>query len=164
MNTVTIIIRSLVHKTHIINYGEYQRSFQKELNLFNGFIELKSDHHKLKSSYDIFEYNLTISFDCYSNLKKWENNNYRVINVLKTKKFVEPKKNQLYWKEALLIILTVYPLIIGTDFLLQFFLPMKTLEPKITLFLNLTIVVFLMQYGLMPLVKTYFSFWLDKNS
>ena len=86
-----------------------------------------------------------------------------MVNVLKTKKFAEPQKKQLYWKEALLTILTVYPLIIGTDFLFQLFLPVKTLEPKITLFLNLSIVVFLMQYALMPLVKIYFSFWLDKN-
>ncbi|MGM8363802.1 hypothetical protein ACSV4D_17960 [Flavobacterium sp. ARAG 55.4] len=115
------------------------------------------------SNNQVTEFNLHTSFDSYTNLKVWEKSYFQKKYFNKALEFSKPKIGQpIFWKGFLITILTVFPLILITDLLLGFILPMQTLEPKIAIFLNLIFVAILMQYPIMPLTNKYFGHWINK--
>ena len=67
-----------------------------------------------------------------------------------------------YFKQVLVVIFTVYPLIIGAGWLLNVFFPMDGLNPPIAIFLNVIIVAALMTYPVMPYITKLLQPWLYK--
>lgn len=162
--SINIINRITVHKTHLSFYEKWLKCFQKTLISFKGFNELKVIKTKLSNNKEKTEFNLHISFDSYANLKRWEKSRFQKKYSHKALEFSKCKiRHPIFWKGFLITILTVFPLILVTDLLLCFILPMHTLEPKIAIFLNLILVAMLMQYPIMPLTNKYFGNWLTKK-
>ncbi len=69
----------------------------------------------------------------------------------------------VYWKQVLVTIFTVYPLILGADLLLTKLFPMKLLSPALTIFYTVIIVAALMVYPVMPVVKRLLGNWINKR-
>ena len=69
----------------------------------------------------------------------------------------------IYWKQVLVTISTVYPLIIGSDLLLKTIFPMHVIRPEIALFCTVIIVAALMVYPVMPIAEKYLGNWLKRK-
>ncbi|WP_044208986.1 hypothetical protein [Flammeovirga sp. OC4] len=69
-------------------------------------------------------------------------------------------ENPVYWKQVLVTIFTVYPLIVIVDMLLQYLFPMASVPPKLAIFFTVVIVGALMANPVMPLVYRYLGKWL----
>ncbi|KXX72625.1 hypothetical protein [Flammeovirga sp. SJP92] len=70
------------------------------------------------------------------------------------------KENPVYWKQVLVTIFTVYPLIVMVDMMLQYLFPMEEFHPKVNIFFTVVIVGALMVNPVMPLVYRYLGKWL----
>lgn len=67
-----------------------------------------------------------------------------------------------YWKNVLITTATVYPLILLSEIILDLFLPMEKLSPKLSIFLSVIIVAALMAWPVMPIIQKYLGKWMIK--
>lgn len=65
-----------------------------------------------------------------------------------------------FWKSILVNTAIVYPLILLSEIILNLFLPMEDLHPKLGIFLSVVIVVVLMAWPVMPFVNKLLGNWL----
>ncbi|PWJ45014.1 hypothetical protein [Sediminitomix flava] len=70
-------------------------------------------------------------------------------------------KSPSYWKQVLVTIFTVYPLILIADWILTLFLPMRSFPPQFSVFLTVVVVASLMVYPVMPWVKRLLGNWME---
>lgn len=68
-----------------------------------------------------------------------------------------------YWKQVLVTIFTVYPLILGADWFLNLFFPMQVLKPEVAIFFTVVVVASLMAYPVMPFITKHIGSWLHKK-
>ena len=73
----------------------------------------------------------------------------------------QPK--QSYWKQVVITIATVYPLILLSDWVLGLFLRMQSIPPKLGIFLSVVIVAALMVWPVMQMVHKYLGSWISKK-
>ena len=73
------------------------------------------------------------------------------------------RQNPIYWKQVLVTIFTVYPLILGADWFLNLIFPMHLLQPQIAIFFTVIIVAALMVYPVMPMINVRFKNWLHQK-
>ncbi|MDR6240656.1 antibiotic biosynthesis monooxygenase (ABM) superfamily enzyme [Aureibacter tunicatorum] len=66
------------------------------------------------------------------------------------------------WKQVLVTIITVYPLILLTDIALSFLLPMEKLWPEVALLCTVSIVATVLVIFVMPCVNSVFGRWMMK--
>ncbi len=72
-------------------------------------------------------------------------------------------KQTVYWKQVLITICTVYPLIIIVDFVLKNLLSLQFLNPYLSIFFTVIIVAALMVYPVIPLVNRLLGTWVTKK-
>lgn len=68
----------------------------------------------------------------------------------------------VYWKNVFITIVTVYPLILLSEVILDLFLPMDKLNPKLSIFLSVVIVAALMAWPVMPIANKYLGGWMRR--
>ncbi len=153
---MVVIIKSIDPRIKRRTYEERLEHLQEQLVLQEGFIELKTSN-KLMSESCVSEWQVNISFDNYANFKKWEHACNGCLNFLEAFEINKPRPLKTsYWIRVAKNILTVYPLILATDWLLSSIFRMDALRPQVTIFFNLFIVVLLMQCPIIPFFKTFF--------
>lgn len=69
----------------------------------------------------------------------------------------------VYWKEVILSIATVYPLIIICDFFLHTLFPMEKTHPYFSIFCTVVLVSCLIVYPVMPFAIKKLGPWLQKK-
>ena len=67
-----------------------------------------------------------------------------------------------YWKQVLVTIFTVYPLILISDLFLKSIFPMENFAPQLGVFFTVVIVAALMVNPVMPMVNKVLDGWLKK--
>ena len=167
--TVTVIVQNLVKKEYLDLYENWRTGVNHELASCKGFMGLEViTPSKGKSQNNVLEYQIIFRFDNYANLQKWQESDYLELKLKEASEFLDsafniqyvvgmelwydlPKNRPVlgkpsYIKQVLVVIFTVYPLIIGTGWLLQVFFPMDRLNPSIAIFFNVIIVAALMTY------------------
>ncbi len=183
--TVTVIVQNLVKTEHLDRYKNWRNEVNHELASFKGFMGLEViPPSKGKNHNNILEYHIIFRFDNHPNLKKWQESDYLKLRLKEASEFLDSAVNVQYvdgmelWydlpkdrpalgkppylKQVFVVILTVYPLIIGTGWLLKVFFPMDGLNPSIAIFFNVIIVAALMTYPVMPYVTKLLQPWLYK--
>jgi hypothetical protein len=183
--TVTVIVQNLVKTEYLDRYENWRNEVNHELTSFKGFMGLevirpsKGNNHS-----NTWEYHIIFRFDNYPNLQKWQESDYLELKLKEASEFLDsvfniqyvdgmelwydlPKDRPVlgkpsYLKQVLVVIFTVYPLIIGTGWLLNVFFPMDGLNPSIAIFFNVIIVAALMTYPVMPYVTKLLQPWLYK--
>lgn len=69
----------------------------------------------------------------------------------------------IYWKQVLVTIGAVYPLIIGSDLILRLIFPMHKVPPQLAIFFTVVLVACLMVYPVMPWVMKISGNWVHKR-
>lgn len=75
---------------------------------------------------------------------------------------MEEEKKPSFWKSIVVNTAIVYPLILISEIILNFLLPMELLHPKFGIFLSVVIVVLLMAWPVMPFVHRILGDWLKE--
>lgn len=73
------------------------------------------------------------------------------------------KQQPVYWKLVILTIGTVYPLIMGCDYILALLFPIHELPPYLSIFITVIPVAALMTYPVMPISMRILDGWLYKK-
>ena len=181
--TVTVIVQNLVKTEYLNRYENWRNGVNQELASCKGFMGLEViTPSKGKSYSNTLEYHIIFRFDNYANLQKWQEFDFLELKLKEASEFLDsafniqfvegmelwydlPKDRPVlgkpsYLKQVLVVIFTVYPLIIGTGWLLNVFFPMDGLNPFIAIFFNVIIVAALMTYPVMPYVTKLLQPWL----
>ncbi len=69
----------------------------------------------------------------------------------------------IYWKQVLVTTFTVYPLLMGIQWLLNLLFPMQLLKTEIAIFLAVAMVASLMVFPVMPFIMKRLGPWLHKK-
>lgn len=69
----------------------------------------------------------------------------------------------VYWKQVLLTIFTVYPLLMGITWLMKSVFPMQGVKTEIATFFAVVAVASLMVFPVMPLAMKFLGPWLHKS-
>ena len=183
--TVTVIVQNLVKTEYLDRYENWRNGVNHELASFKGFMGLEViPPSGGKSHGKTLEYHIIFRFDNYPNLQKWQESDCLELKLKEASEFLDSKFNiqyvdgmelwydlpkgrpvfgkPSYFKQVLVVIMTVYPLIIGAGWLLNVFFHMDGLNPSIVIFFNVIIVAALMTYPVMPYVTKLLQPWLYK--
>jgi len=183
--SVTAIVNDQVKKSYLKEYEEWLKSVHERLATFQGFLGLEVSLPKFPLDKEYLDYHIIFRFDQFDNLLKWEQSDFLKDRLELVSEFIHSKtnvqylqgmelwynmskekaKNQrpLFWKQVLVTIFTVYPLILGADLFLNLFFPMHLLKPQIAIFFTVLIVATLMVYPVMPFVTKHIGSWLHKK-
>ena len=69
----------------------------------------------------------------------------------------------VYWKQVLVTIFTVYPLLMGVTWLLKSVFPMQGVKAEIATFLAVVAVASLMVFPVMPFIMKLLGTWLHRK-
>ena len=186
--SVTVIVRDQVRKSRLKDYEEWLKVVHEKLTSFRGFSGLEivpPNENTATDQKENLEYHIIFRFDNYDNLQLWEKSNFLADQLNEASDFPHSQAHiqyvegmelwydlsdklprvgkPLYWKQVLVTIFTVYPLILGADLLLGLLFPMHKLNPKLAIFFSVIIVASLMVYPVMPFVTRHIGSWLHKK-
>jgi antibiotic biosynthesis monooxygenase (ABM) superfamily enzyme len=183
--TVTVILQNLIKRGDVPRYENWRIEINHELASYKGFLGLEViPPPKETISNNTLKYHIIFRFDDYANLEKWQESDYLKLKLAEASEFLDsvfniqfiegmeqwydmPKDRPVlnkppYLKQVMVVICTVYPLIIGSGWLLNLFFPMNSLHAYISIFFNVIIVAALMTYPVMPYVTKFLRPWLYK--
>ena len=177
---VTVMFSELIKPGKAKEYENWLEGIQEDLKQFQGFVEINvikpSDPHSL-------EYISLVKFDSQDNLIKWRESSvlakwlsqlHDLVSEPATIQqayglelwFSRPKvfitaESPAFWKQVLLGVATVYPMILLLNFVLE---PVTGDLPwLLSLFINVVLLSSLLTYPIMPYVTKYLQNWLYPN-
>lgn len=179
--SVTVIVRDQVKKTHLPAYESWLEEVHERLISSEGFLGLGVIPPEMDSQQNGWEYCTVFRFDTYVNLRKWQDSDFLEKRMGEASEYVhsetdiqylegmelwfdrfEQENRPRYWKQVLVTIFTVYPLIIGADIVLNMMYPMRTLRPEVAIFFTVIIVASLMVYPVMPWIAKLTEAWIRR--
>ncbi|NUN64739.1 antibiotic biosynthesis monooxygenase [Pseudanabaena biceps] len=175
---ITLVISEVIEPNMMEEYEEWTKGINQAAQQFEGFIGVQvirpRDHHNP-------EYVVIVKFENYSYCKSWLASPIYEHWMQSSKKFVSKRSQQqlptglelwftlpttnpsnlgqpAYYKQVIIGVITVYPLILVANFTLTPLL--QGLPFLISLLISVTFVSALLSYPVMPYVTKVLGFWL----
>lgn len=183
--SLTAIVKDQVKQSHLADYKKWLRTVHEKLASFKGFLGLEVVPPDTNSRQEKVIYHIIFRFDNYENLQKWEQSAFLAQRLNEASPFLHSSahiqyiegmelwydmnsqqvnvQRPLFWKQVLVTIFTVYPLILGADFLLNLFFPLRSLPPQLSVFFTVIVVASLMVKPVMPFITRLMRNWLHRS-
>lgn len=179
---ITLVISEIVELDRIQEYEEWTAGFNRDAQKVEGFLGVEIIRPR---DHDYPEYVVIVKFDCYANLRKWTaspiyrqwmEKSHELVAGRSVQQlpsgielwFTLPQNRQpqspqpSYYKKVILGVLSVYPLILLANFLLNPLL--GGLHPLLALLISVVFVSSLLTYPVMPWLSKLLNFWLYPSS
>lgn len=182
---ITTIVRDYVKSTSKNDYLEWMTHVNEELATYRGFLGLEVVPPKEVEKSQILEYHIIFRFNTFEDLKNWQQSDFLNKRLKEVSQYLhstadiqhidgmelwydmsdQKTSNQkpLYWKQVIVTVFTVYPLILLADLLLNLFFPMRSLKPEIAIFFTVVVVGSSMVYPVMPFITKLVGQWLHRK-
>ncbi len=178
VDPITLVISEVVEPNLIEDYETWTKEINHAAQQFDGFMGVEvirpRDHQHP-------EYVVIVKFDNYEHCKTWLTSSVYQQGMQKAKKFISQRSQQYqpnglelwftlpkskssnssqpaYYKQVIIGVITVYPLILLAKLLLSPFL--QGLPELLALLISVTFVSALLTYPVMPYLTKVLSFWL----
>jgi hypothetical protein len=171
-DSITLIISEVVEPERIREYQAWTTQINRATSQFDGFLGIDILQPRTQSH---SEYVVIVKFDSDAYFKKWitspiyqqwmeESQDLICVNShQQLPQGIELKSREpSYYKQVILGVLSVYPLILLGELLLAPFL--TGLHPLLSLLLSVTFVSALLTYPVMPCLTQLLNFWLHPPS
>jgi len=175
-NAVSKLISEIVIAREVDNYEAWLVEINDEMMRFSGFVSL--DIIRPRDN-NLLEYLILIRFDSEQTLSAWENSEVCKGLIAKSKALVQrnhttktplnskvwfnlsnQKKAPAFWKQVVLGVLAVYPLVIILNIILA---PINNHLPNpIGILVTVIFISILLTYPVMPLLTRWLDRWLNK--
>ncbi|MFM7885202.1 MAG: antibiotic biosynthesis monooxygenase, partial [Pseudanabaena sp.] len=176
---ITLVISEVVEPSRLDEYEAWTKGINQAAQQFVGFIGVDVIRPRV---YQYPEYVLIVKFDNYEHYKDWLTSPIYHNWMLKSKKFIAKRSQQYlpsglelwftlpksallaispqpaYYKQVIVGVLTVYPLILLAKLFLNPLL--QGLPDLLSLFITVIFVSALLTYPVMPCLTQILSFWL----
>jgi len=175
---ITLVISEVVEPGRLQEYEAWTKGINQAVQQFEGCLGVETIRPR---DHDYPEYVVIVKFDQYVNFrhwlasstyKKWMEKSSNLVAVRSRQQlpsglemwFTLPKNSMrkmpqpAYYKQVILGVITVYPLILVANVVIGPFL--KGLPPLLGLLISVTFVSALLTYPVMPWLTKLLSFWL----
>jgi uncharacterized protein len=179
---ITLAISEIVLPTRIDEYEAWTKGINQSAQQFEGFVGVEIIRPRDR---EYLEYVVIVKFDNYANYKNWITSPVYQKWMAQSREFVSGRSHQqlptglelwftlprnrlhnppqpAYYKQVILGVVTVYPLILLSNLLLDPFL--KGVPSLLSLLISVTFVSALLSYPVMPYLTKALSFWLYPSS
>jgi len=177
-DAVTLVISEVVEPNCIQDYEDWTRGINQAAQQFEGFLGVEIIRPR---DHDYPEYVVIVKFSHYAHLRGWLNSSTYRTWMEKAPEFIAVRSQQdlpnglelwftlpksslqsrsspAYYKQVIVGVLAVYPLILLANLLLSPVL--KGLHPLLALFMSVIFVSALLTYPVMPWITKLLRFWL----
>jgi len=175
---ITLVISEVVEPNRIQEYEAWTKGINQAASQFDGFLGVEIIRPR---DHDYPEYVVIVKFDNYVHFRawiasplyrRWMEKSHHLISARSHQhqpngmelwftlpRHATPKQAEAaYYKKVILGVLSVYPLILLANLLLNPVL--KALPPLLSLLISVTFVSALLTYPVMPWLTKVLSFWL----
>jgi len=175
---ITLVISEIVESNHIGEYEEWTKGINYSAQQFEGFIGVDVIRPR---DHQYPEYVVIVKFDNYEHCKNWLTSSIYQKWMQKSNRFISRRSQQqlpnglelwftlphrdfpnlpqpAYYKQVIIGVITVYPLIILSKLILSPFL--QGLPELLGLLISVIFVSALLTYPVMPYLTKLLSFWL----
>jgi len=175
---ITIVISEIIEPSQMQEYEAWTTGINQAAQQFEGFLGVETIRPR---DHDHPEYVVIVKFDHYLNFRKWVRSATYQYWIEKSHDLVSARSLQqlpsgmemwftlpknaprkmpqpAYYKQVILGVITVYPLILVANVVIGPFL--KGFPPLLGLLISVTFVSALLTYPVMPWLTKLLSFWL----
>lgn len=177
-DAITLVISEVVETSRLQEYEAWTKGINHAAQQFEGFLGVEIIRPR---DHDYPEYVVIVKFDTYGHLRQWLTSPIYQNRMAESDKFISMRSQQqlpggleqwftlpqnsrqvrsqpAYYKQVVMGVLAVYPLILLANVLLGSFL--TGLPPLLGLFISVIFVSALLTYPVMPLLSRLLNVWL----
>ncbi|GBO52979.1 hypothetical protein APA_780 [Pseudanabaena sp. lw0831] len=179
---ITLVISEVVEPHLIEEYETWTKGINQSAQQFEGFMGVEVIRPR---DHQYPEYVVIVKFDNYAHCKNWLASPVYQQWMQRSEEFISKRSQQhqqnglelwftlpksksgnptepAYYKQVIIGVITVYPLILLSNLLLAPFL--QGLPPLLSLLISVTFISALLSYPVMPFLTKILAFWLYPSS
>lgn len=172
-SSVTYVIFETIKPEFRLEYEAWLQEINTRLTSAPGFIGVEVSHPKA----DSYEYAIIVRFSTLQYLREWQLGSQAQQLIEQGRKYITDVRTQYfeglgllfhadvtarppYWKQVLVSIVAVYPLILIVGWLLSFVPQLQTMPHALQVLISSVFVSMLMVWPMLPLLTKGLSSWL----